>query len=351
MEKGLYDMATTCPGCGRPVTDEARDCPYCGTSHPEGPEPPEAPRQDVPGGRQAGRPEGQYAGQAYPGPGYDDPYRTPSSAPQYGGQYSGQHPGQYPGQQPYAQGSAPWYQPYQPYGWLMPCPGAWWWPYPPPYPPYIFPPVMYPGMTQPLQAQGLYPAGAPGRRRMRPLVIALIIIGVLLVVGGAVTVALLMTGNTSASYRLGDGRVMGADIDFREMTLKQEGETITLTGRYDNNSSYTGEVLVTIQAITGGQEQIMTFNVPVSTGTNRTFSQQKPAGSVKLKGATLSSLAFQGSSRFDTDRRDSYPEDSRQSQPSDSRSTSPGQSAPVTDEYEQDIYDEFPYQQESAPVE
>jgi hypothetical protein len=79
------------------------------------------------------------------------------------------------------------------------------------------------------------------------------------------------------------------------MVLKQNGDMLALTGTYDNNTKNEGKVIVTIQAISKGSEQLLSFNVPVVPGTGKTFSQQKSSSSVKLSGATLSSLVYEGS--------------------------------------------------------
>ena len=208
-------------------------------------------------------------------------------------------------------GYPPWYPPHPVLGYPSPFMGMYFWPYWMPYfmPPYSMMPYPYglpaqtPYPTYPAQQQP-YPAytaqqqpyvGGARRRRTRPLYVVLIIIGLLIVAGGAVAAVLLLTGKTSATYRLGDGSVTGADIEFREMVLKQNGGTLVLTGTYDNNTKNKGTVVVTIQGISKGSEQLLSFNVPVVAGTGKTFSQQKPSSSVKLSGATLSSLVYKGS--------------------------------------------------------
>ncbi len=189
--------------------------------------------------------------------------------------------------------------------------GMYLWPYWMPYfmPPYSMmpypyglpaqPPVpAYPVQQQPYAAYPVQQQPYPGearRKRTRPLYIVLIIIGLLVVIGGAAAAVLLLTGNTSATYRLGDRSVTGADIEFREMVLKQNGNMLVLTGTYDNNTKNEGKVVVTIQGISKGSEQLLSFNVPVVPGTGKTFSKQNSSSSVKLSGATLSSLVYQSS--------------------------------------------------------
>jgi hypothetical protein len=250
--------------------------------------------------------------------------------------------------------------------------GMYFWPYWMPYfmPPYAMMPYPYglpaqaPYPTYPAQQQP-YPAyaaqqqpyvGGARRRRTRPLYVVLIIIGLLIVAGGAVAAVLLLTGKTSATYRLGDGSVTGADIEFREMVLKQNGNTLVLTGTYDNNTKNKGTVVVTIQGISKGSEQLLSFNVPVVAGTGKTFSQQKPSSSVKLSGATLSSLVYEGSTET-SPSDNSYPWSStpQQSTPSQTGSqpsypsslpniSSPYESLPIP----QDFFQTSP--QISVPV-
>jgi hypothetical protein len=229
--------------------------------------------------------------------------------------------------------------------------GMYFWPY---WMPYFMPPYAMMPYPYGLPAQAPYPAYAaqqqpyPGgarRRKTRPLYVVLIIIGLLIVAGGAVAAILLLTGKTSATYRLGDGSVTGADIEFREMVLKQNGGTLVLTGTYDNNTKNEGKVIVTIQAISKGSEQLLSFNVPVVPGTGKTFSQQKPSSSVKLSGATLSSLVYEGSTET-SPSNNSYPWSStpQQSTPSQTgsqpsypfslpNSSSPDESLPIPEDY------------------
>jgi hypothetical protein len=138
-----------------------------------------------------------------------------------------------------------------------------------------------------------------------------------------VAAVLLLTGKTNATYRLGNGSVSGADIEFREMVLKQNGGMLLLTGTYDNNTKKEGKVAVTVQAISKGSEQLLTFNVPVEPGKGKTFRQQKSSNSVKLSGATLSSLEYVGGTETDTGQ-DSYPWSS-------TPQTTPQQSTPTED--------------------
>jgi hypothetical protein len=203
---------------------------------------------------------------------------------------------------------APYCTPYYPYGFGWPYPGFGWWPYPPPYFSCPLPFMSYPGAYGGYQAGQQYAFAAPApRKRMRPLYIILIVIGALIIIGGGVAAAVLLTGNTNATFRIGDGEVTGADITFSDMVLKQEGETLTLTGSYDNNTKSEGDVIVTIQPISKSQEQLISFTVPVESGTNKSFTEQKPAGSIELSGATLSSLVFEYGSTLDSGNQDSYP--------------------------------------------
>lgn len=199
-----------------------------------------------------------------------------------------------------------------PYGFMPPMP------WPGPYPQYGMPyylqaqPPVYPG-TYGVQAP--YPAPYPGlfaprKQRMKAVYIILIIIGVLVLIGGAVTAAILLTGNGKAAFKLGDGSVTGADVEFRDLELKQEGSTLTLTGKYDNNTKKEGKVYLTVEAVSNGSEQLLNFTVPVTPGKGHSVSQKKTE-SLKLSQATLGALIFQGSYSSDDNGTgsDAYPWD------------------------------------------
>lgn len=246
------------------------------------------------------------------------------------------------------------------YGYPSPFMGMYGWPY---WMPYFMPPYPYPmmpnpygfGGQMPYQAAAPYPyehypstpypsapmpytaypgqqqvsAGAARPKKTRPLYTALVIIVLLMLIGGGVAAAVLLTGSTSASYRLGDSSVTGVDIEFRAMSIRQSGNVLTLSGTYDNNTKYEGEVIVTVQALTSGNEQPITFTVPVVPGTGKSFSQQKSAESLKLSGATLGSLVYTGSTgsssgtgSSNSSGTSSYP----YNQTSPSQSTSPSNS-------------------------
>jgi hypothetical protein len=276
------------------------------------------------------------------------------------------------GQQPYGWqqaysapqvGCSPWYPPYPMYNYPSPFMGMYGWPY---WMPYFMPPYPYPMMPYPYgyggqvpypaaapypcepyppvpmpygayQGQQQAPAGAARPRKTRPLYTALIIILLLILIGGGVAAAVLLTGSTSASYRLGDSSVTGADIEFRGMLLSQKGNVLTLSGTYDNNTKYEGEVVVTVQALTGGNEQPIIFTVPVVPGTGKSFSQQKSAESLKLSGATLSSLVYTGNTGgssgtgSNSSGTSSYPFN----QTSPSQSTSPSSGSYPYNQYQQ----------------
>ncbi len=255
-------------------------------------------------------------------------------------------------------GYSPWYPPYPMYGYPSPFMGMYGWPYWMPYfmPPYPYPMMPYPygfGGQTPYQAAAPYPyepypsvpvpytaypgqqqanAGAARPKKARPLYTALVIIVLLMLIGGGVAAAVLLTGSTNASYRLGDSSVTGVDIEFRAMSIKQSGNVLTLSGTYDNNTKYEGEVIVTVQALTSGNEQPISFTVPVVPGTGKSFSKQKSAESLKLSGATLSSLVYTGStgsssSGSNSSGTSSYP----YNQTSPSQSTSPSNSYQYND--------------------
>jgi hypothetical protein len=221
------------------------------------------------------------------------------------------------------------YGPYPAFGFFPPMPffggyppyGA---PYMQPFaaPPGAYPPSPYPGAAA-SPYPGAYPQayGAP-HKRMKAVYIILIILGVLLLIGGAVTAAILLTGDSKSAFNLGSGSVTGMDIDFSNMILKQSGSTVTLTGKYDNNTKREGTVYVTVQGISKGSEQLLNFTVPVTPGKGKSFTQKK-ASSAQLSGATLGTLIYQGTSTTPSGS-DSYPWETSPTSPTSPRSTTPG---------------------------
>ena len=253
-----------------------------------------------------------------------------------GQQYAPGAPSPIPGgyaEQPYPF-PATYPMPYSPYGSLpsfMPMyPGG---PYamqpgfPVPYPPVPYAP--YPMQQQyPMQQYATQPR--PG---LRPVYIVLIIIGVLLVIGGCVAAAILLTGDGTSSFKLGDGTVKGVDIEFRDVVITQEGNTLALTGTYDNNSKREGSVYVSVDVISEGSQQAVSFKVPVDANSGERFATAKDV-SFTISGATLESLTFQGSSsNGDDDSSDSgtTPKDSNGSTtPTDEEYPSPDSSSTPT---------------------
>ncbi len=190
------------------------------------------------------------------------------------------------------------------------------------YPPYSYPyaPSYYslpgvPGAPGFQVAQAMYPASyarqyaARPRKRGKALYVVLIIIGILLLIGGAVTTAVLMTAKGSVSFKLGNDSVTGVDIKFRNLVLKQEGRSVTLLGEYDNNTKRDGNVSVIVQATSSGSDQALSFTVPVEPGKSMPVNQKK-ALLKKLSGATLGALIYQGSSSGRDTGTDTYPWDS-----------------------------------------
>jgi len=219
----------------------------------------------------------------------------------------------------------------------MPWPGA----YPPygmPYYPPMQPPPAYPGTSvagAPYQAMPYGQAYPAQKKRMKTVYIVLIIVGVLLLIGGAVTAAVLLTGNSNSSFKLGDGSVTGADIDFRDLVLKQSDSDVTLTGTYDNNTKREGKVYITVQAASKGTEQLLSFTVPVTPGKGHSVNQKKTS-TAKISGATLGALIYQGSSSTNNSNSssDSYPWETTPSNnstsPYDNSETTPYTTSPYS---------------------
>ena len=133
---------------------------------------------------------------------------------------------------------------------------------------------------------------------MRRSSFVILIIVLLLLAGGGVTAAILLKGNTKSTFRLGDGSVVGAGIKFHDITLNQTGNTLTLSGTYDNKSKTKGTVYVTVQGVSKSTEQSVSFTVPVISGSGKSFKQKKTT-TMKLESAALGSLYFQGTESFE----------------------------------------------------
>lgn len=265
----------------------------------------------------------------YPGWGYQVqmPYGYPSW--QEGVGYMPQFGYGFPPMNPYGMFAG-----FPSYGFVPPMPWPGYPPYGMPFYPPMQPPPVYPGGygaagygAGAYAAQASYPSSPYSqpyptqKRRMKTVYIVLIIVGVLLLIGGAVTAAILLTGNSNATFKLGDGSVTGADIEFTDLVLKQQGSSVTLTGKYDNNTKREGKVYLTVQAVSSGAEQLMSFTVPVTPGKGHSVSQKKTE-TAKLSQATLGALIYQGTSSTDSDDSDSdaYPWETTP----DGNSTSPG---------------------------
>lgn len=212
-------------------------------------------------------------------------------------------------------------------------------PYPAYPPPHAAPAYQAPSYGSPYPAPypdafaGYAPQSARGPRKKRSLGLIIGIIILLLAIAGGVTAAFLLTSSGSASYKLGDGTVTGANIEFRGVTLKQDGKTLTLSGTYDNTSKREGEVTATVQALTGGAEQLIAFTVPVVPGSGKRFSQNKTE-SIKLSGATLGPLLFSSSGSFDSTGSDTGSDSGTDG--TLTPETSPGTSPSVNDNLNQE---------------
>lgn len=219
-------------------------------------------------------------------------------------------PGIAPGAHPYPTGyQMPAYA-FLPFPWMMP-----------PLMPFGYPPYCMPAPYGPAPATAAYPPSYY-RRRMPGIYIALIVIGIVILIGGAVAAAVLLTGSGGSSFKLGDGTVSGVDIEFKGMVLSQEDRYLVLTGTYDNNTKKEGEVTVSIRAISDGATQLVGFTVPVEPGRGISF-EQKEASTVKLSGATLGSLSFSTSTDYDNGYPWDEGEDGEDSPEDGDESTSP----------------------------
>lgn len=265
------------------------------------------------------QPTGPFNQPAYPA--WGSPYTSYGQYPQYS-EFMPPYGYGFPPVSPYGA-----YGPYPSYGFFPPMPFFGGYPpYGPPYmPPYPPPMAGYPGYGAPMGYPAQYPQayGATPRKRMKTVYIILIIILALLVVGGAVTAAVLLTGKGSSAFKLGDGSVTGTDIEFRNMLLSQKSGTLTLSGIYDNNTKRSGEVFVTVQGTENGNEQLISFTVPVKPGTGKTFSQKK-SSSVKLTAARLGALIYRGTTNTNNNGTNSFPwESTTPSNPSNQTGTTP----------------------------
>lgn len=243
--------------------------------------------------------------------------------------------------QPYGMPGAaamyPWMFPYPLTGYYSPAFGFLPCPYPPVYPQFAMPwygagpygQVQYPvaAANQPAQQRE---RRAPGSGR-KGLVITLLILLLLLVVGGAVAAYFLLTGESKKSFNLGDATAVGADVEFRDMVLRQDGDVLTLSGKYDNNTESKGDAVITVQAIGNGGTTRVAFTVAVETGTGKSFTEQSAAGPMKLSGATLGSIVFESREEYDsgdTNGESSAPWEVEQSVPEESVPLEEEQSVP-----------------------
>lgn len=126
------------------------------------------------------------------------------------------------------------------------------------------------------------------------MIIAIIVVILLLAAGGATAAVLLLLNKPDGSFNLGSASVIGANIKFKNMRLKQNGSSLVLTGAYTNSSKKKGDVMVTVQGISNGSERLISFTVPISTS-GGSFTQRKTS-TVKLSGAALGPLLFESSS-------------------------------------------------------
>lgn len=306
-----------------------------------------APEGEAPGAEEQGveageASTGEEAGTSYAGwpPAWQSPYGQQQPGPAqypypwnpwaYGAQGAWPYAPQ-PFMTPYP--AYPGYPPPQPfYGYPPPCPYMGWYGYGQPLPVYPAPyaPAAYQspayGSPYPAPYPDAYagytqrPAAGSRKKASAGLVIGIIIL--LLAIAGGVTAAFLLTSSGKASFNLGDGAVTGADIEFRGVTLEQDGSNLTLSGTYDNNSKREGDVTATVQALTGGAEQLIAFEIPVEPGTGTRFSKTK-AESVKLNGATLGPLLFSGSTGSFYDDTEDEDSDTGTTTPSTSPKSSP----------------------------
>lgn len=178
--------------------------------------------------------------------------------------------------------------------------------YAPPVQPYYTPQPQYAAgyaaAPQAAQPPNMYAAaaGQPAkgtRTRMRPLHIMLLVFGILLLIGGAITAALLLAGNSGTTFRLDDKSVASQNLKFYDMEVDLQGEQLILSGNYDNPDDYEDEVIITIKLIEeGGGEQLMSFTLSLSSGDKQGFQKEKTAGQLKLKEAKLSSIIATGGS-------------------------------------------------------
>lgn len=178
------------------------------------------------------------------------------------------------------------------------------------------------------------------RKKMSTGKLVILIVVILLLVGGGIAAAIILTsgGGGSGTYKLGSGTVVGANIKFRNVTLKQSGNILTLSGVYDNKSKQKGTVFVTVEATGQNTVQPINFSVPVTTASGKSFSQ-KQSSSTKLSGATLGTLLFESSS----DSGNSLPFDTS---PSD---TEPQETTPNSSSFPQFTVPSSPYPSPSFP--
>ena len=139
---------------------------------------------------------------------------------------------------------------------------------------------------------------------MRTSTIVILITVLLLLAGGGVAAFLLLKGESKTSFELGDGSVVGTEIEFNDITLKQDGNNLTLSGTYNNKSKSKGSVSVTVQATSKSTEQSINFTVPVVSGSGKSFTQKKTTN-IKLESAALGPLFFVGTGSYEEETNSS----------------------------------------------
>ncbi len=161
----------------------------------------------------------------------------------------------------------------------------------------------------PLDTQrGMIPSAFAGKnalRRRRSFWITMIVIFLLIIGGAAASWFVFFKGKGAKTFDLGNGTVVGADIEFKNMTLTQKGEILTLKGKYENNSRREGTVTVTLDVISSdGTGELLSFEIPVKSLTTRSFSKTRTR-KVSIKSISIGALVL--SSNSGSRKYESYP--------------------------------------------
>ncbi len=141
--------------------------------------------------------------------------------------------------------------------------------------------------------------------RRKSFWIAMIVIFLLIFAGAAGFYFFYLKGKAARTFDLGNATVVGANIEFKDMTLTQKGDVLTLKGKYENDSKREGTVTVTLDATSpDGTGEILSFDIPVEGSSSQPFSKTITK-KISIKSLSVGALILSSGSSSDTYQ--SYP--------------------------------------------